>query len=173
MCEDALLQSTFSSILAIDHTRFFRSERGYQGVLYCHLQSQLLGKGLITEEKILEIEYQKTNVHRTHQRPDIIYHIPVEISHSERNVNNFAVWALKLAASPEDAKDDFNKLNQMFKFLNYPLGFFININSKCTMNEYYEGIYPDQLVCFAVQKEDEGISIIGTTIIEGKVTRIF
>ncbi len=60
--------------------------------------------------------------------PDIILHIPTEVSGVGVYENNFAVWALKREATKKGAIEDFKKLDKMFRDLSYPVGFFININ---------------------------------------------
>lgn len=68
--------------------------------------------------------------------------------------NNYAVWALKCRADDDDAADDFWKLDQMFELLNYPLGFFINVNSQSDKLEKYNGLYADRLIGIAVWLEN-------------------
>ncbi|MES2181534.1 MAG: hypothetical protein V4493_05490 [Pseudomonadota bacterium] len=113
-------------------------------------QQQLDKEGLLVDGAILEMEYQKSARHGMGQRPDIIFHIPVEHSNAVVSANNYAVWALKRRASIEDALADFDKLNQMFNYLHYPIGFFINIDTKDPMQHYYSGEYQKQLFSVAV-----------------------
>ncbi len=145
-----IINSTISSLSTISVRRFFRSERGYQGALYCRLNDELEKQGLLNEDQILEMEYQKSSKHGMSQRPDIIFHIPVEHSGARTNENNFAVWALKANASARDAKKDYDKLEEMFRCLDYPLGFFININSEYNHLNTYDGSHGDRLLAFSV-----------------------
>jgi hypothetical protein len=55
------------------------------------------------------------------------------------------VWAFKRNASPEFARADFVKLDEMFAVLNYPIGFFVNIASEHEWLEHYNGKYTDRL----------------------------
>ncbi len=74
------------------------------------------------------MKYQKTERHGLTQRPNIIFHIPTEHSRAGDEQTSMQSAALKHRASVSDAKDDFNKLNQeIFRQLDYPLGFFLNI----------------------------------------------
>jgi hypothetical protein len=105
------------------------------------------------------MEYQKARRHGIGQRPDIILHVPAEISGASVNENNFAVWALKHRSSEDDALDDFKKLKDMFGVLEYPLGFFINIDSTALHLDKYDGDYADRIVNFAVQLDGADVSI--------------
>lgn len=154
-----IIESTISALTAITAPRFFKSERGYQGVFYCKLYEEFENRGLANEDQIIEMEYQKSARHRLSQRPDIIFHIPVE--HSDGNIveNNFAVWALKARANAVAVQEDFEKLDQMFEVLNYPLGFFININTKQHHINLYEGNFKSRVVGFSVWLQDESPQI--------------
>jgi hypothetical protein len=149
-----IIESTRESLAAVSHPRFFRSERGYQGRFYCALQAAFDKRGLLDDgARIIELEYQKGARHGMSQRPDIIYHIPVEVSGKERWANNYAVWALKLESSARAALDDFEKLDGMFASLHYPVGFFININSQQDFLEHYPGSFRDRLYGYCVWLE--------------------
>lgn len=143
---EILVAATEAAIHSVDAARFFRTERGFQGRFYCALQSELDHAGLLTGGAILEIEYQKWAAHGMGQRPDIIFHVPIEHSGTDRNSNNFAVWALKRKATVASACDDFAKLNQMFLQLNYPIGFFVNIDAEEPMAIHYQGEYGGRLL---------------------------
>lgn len=95
---DILIRATEDAIRSVDAARFFQTERGFHGRFYCTLQHQLERAGLIANNAILEMEYQKSQRHGTSQRPDIVFHIPAEYSHALVTENNFAVWALKRRA---------------------------------------------------------------------------
>lgn len=146
---ELLISATESAIRAIDATRFFKTERGFHGRFYCALQTELDRIGLLVDGAILEMEYQKSARHGIRQRPDIIFHVPTEYSGLEVVENNFAVWALKRHATNLEAIEDFNKLDQMFDTLRYPLGFFVNIDSTQPMLDLYAGQHRDRLVALA------------------------
>lgn len=148
---DVLIKATESAIRAVDSTRFFHTERGFQGRFYCALQSELDRAGLLTDGAILEMEYQKSARHGLGQRPDIIFHVPVEYSHDSVDANNFAVWALKRRATDTQAREDFYKLNQMLDELKYPWGFFVNIDASDSKKKVYEGNYKSNLFAVAAQ----------------------
>ena len=148
---EALIAATEAAIRSVDAARFFQTERGFHGRFYCPLQAELDRVGLIAGGAILEMEYQKSARHGLGQRPDIVFHIPAEHSDAGVRANNFAVWALKRRATTIEARDDFDKLDQMFDALEYPLGFFVNIDATDPMREHYTGIYRPRLVAVAAQ----------------------
>jgi hypothetical protein len=132
----------------------------YQGRFYCALQQALENAGVLVGSLILEMEYQKReNLHQTSQRPDIILHIPVEYSGSERYNSNFAVWALKHHRNLREVTEDFIKLDLMFENLRYPMGFLIIIGSDQHMITSYRGKFKDKILSFAVRLENGVISI--------------
>ena len=147
---DKLRDATESALRSVVDVRFFQTERGFHGRFYCALQARLDRLGLIANGAILEMEYQKSARHNLGQRPDIIFHIPTEHSGAGVKDNNYAVWALKHKTNVADAKEDFQKLDQMFDDLHYAFGFFININATNPMREYYEGTYSHRLAAVAV-----------------------
>jgi hypothetical protein len=104
----------------------------------------------LTAERILEMEYQKSARHGTDQRPDIVFHIPAEISRAPVADNNFAVWALKHKASETEANADFGKLDDMCRALRYHLAVFVNISSVRTHLAAYTGRYADRIHSFGV-----------------------
>jgi len=156
---EQLITATESAIRAIDASRFFKTERGFHGRFYCALQTELDRFGLIADGAILEMEYQKSARHGLIQRPDIIFHVPTEHSGFGVVANNFAVWALKRHATNFEAIEDFNKLDQMFDTLRYPLGFFINIDSTQPMLEHYTGQHRDRLVALAACIDGSAVKI--------------
>ena len=95
---------------------------------------------LLSAERILEMEYQKSARHGISQRPDIVFPIPAEISGVPVRDNNFAVWALKHLASLADAEEDFAKLDEMCDALNCLLATFVNVASSKTYLELYKGL---------------------------------
>lgn len=146
---DALITATEEAIRSVGAARFVQTERGFHGRFYCALQAQLEKTDLMVDGAILEMEYQKSRRHDLTQRPDIIFHIPTEHSHSHVKANNFAVWALKRQATVADAQADFRKLDQMFDNLCYPLGFFVNIDTTDPMRAHYTGAHSDRLMTVA------------------------
>lgn len=150
----ALINATESAIRAVDAARFFQTERGFHGRFYCALQEELDYAGLMTNGALLEMEYQKSSRHSLTQRPDIVFHIPTEHSGATVQENNFAVWALKHSASPAKAQADFTRLDEMFRVLCYPLGFFVNIDSADPMRHHYTGDYRKRLMTVATQLFD-------------------
>jgi hypothetical protein len=147
---ELIIASTEAALLSISNPRYFKSERGYQGIFYCKLHDELDSRDLLTEDRIIEMEYQKSDRHGMSQRPDIIFHIPVELSGADRNENNYAVWAFKVNANQGSAQEDFEKLDQMFGVLNYPLGFFINIRTDQNHMNIYGGQFRDGLLGYSV-----------------------
>lgn len=149
---DSLIAATDAALLAVTEDRFLQTERGYQGRFYCALQVELDRYGLLKEPTILEMEYQKSaRRHRIRQRPDIILHIPAEITGSV-TVGNLAVWALKRRASAKDAADDYEKLEEMHRSLNYPWGCFVNIDSTEANPIAYSDVLPSGFSSVAVAK---------------------
>ena len=152
MDKGAFLNVFKDSIGAITNGRYFSSERGYQGALCTELSSRANIEQIFSGYAIVEQEYQKTLIaHGINIRPDIIMHVPYKKGmYSNRRGGNFVVIQLKRKASVHKAKEDFDKIDLMFKELDYPLGIFLNINSANTFFEYYMGNYPERLHCFAV-----------------------
>ncbi|MFC2077968.1 hypothetical protein ACFLTM_04090 [Candidatus Bipolaricaulota bacterium] len=148
--ERLVIQATTEALLSVRNQRFFKSERGYQGRFYCCLQAELEKHGFLQDDDIIEMEYQKGERHDLGQRPDIIFHVPAEISRAPVTENNYAVWALKIGANARKAKEDFDKLDQMFSRLHYPLGIFINIGSEKHHLDAYDGPYAERIHAFAV-----------------------
>ena len=150
MLADKLIAATEEALREVTEARFFRSERGFQGQFLSTLQRSLNRRGLLRGGCILEMEYQKSGRHGMRQRPDIILHIPAEISGGKVTENNFALWALKRRATQTKAREDFCKLDMMFDKLCYPLGFFINIDAKDHLAASYGGKFPERLRTVAV-----------------------
>lgn len=148
---DAIVDATDRALRTPVHPRFLTTERGFQGQFYCHLQQNLKEFGLIQGHQILEQEYPKKGKHNADmQRPDVILHIPSEFSGRPVDQDNFAVWALKIRADAQRARDDFEKLNSMFAGLNYPLGIFVNIGAEEHFANEYKGPFFDRLLTVAV-----------------------
>ncbi|MEO8435312.1 MAG: hypothetical protein ABI596_10490, partial [Pyrinomonadaceae bacterium] len=138
---------------------FFQTERGYHGRLYCGLQNALDKFGILNDQVIIEMKYQKSDRHGTHQRPDIVLHTPAELHDSPVDVGNLAVFALKHQATQSGAQTDFRKLDTMFEQLHYPLGIFINVNSSSHYLNVYDGPYRDRLHSFGVQLDDCEVTV--------------
>ena len=68
-----------------------------------------------------------------------------------------------------DAQNDFNKLDEMFRLLNYFLGFFINIDSNFHHLELYNGNYKDRIFAFAVNLSDNTLHIKQASFIGRKI----
>jgi hypothetical protein len=111
-------------------------------------------KGLLRNGCILEMEYQKSHRHGTGQRPDIVLHVPAEESGAGVTENNYAVWALKRRATKSEAIEDFGKLDVMFGALCYPLGIFVNIDTRHHRAACYSGRFPERLRTVAVRRND-------------------
>jgi hypothetical protein len=167
-----IINSTIEALKSIRQARFFQTERSYQGKLYCELYKELDARGIIIGDVLLEMEYQKSSRHELNrnQRPDIILHIPAELHSAPVHEGNFAVYALKHQASANKAKEDFDKLDDLFENLRYPLGFFINIDSTQHRLNEYTGHYRDRLHAFAVTLvKGEVLTIIHASWIGGEI----
>jgi hypothetical protein len=158
---DKLTDATIQAVKSIRDERFFATERGFHGRLYCALLTVLSDVGIVDGHRILEMEYQKSrNVHGLVQRPDIVLHVPAEVTNADVSANNLAVWALKRHASEAEALDDFGKLDQMFATLQYHFGFFVNIADFRHYSRLYSGPYADRLVCIAAQLDRAEVTVI-------------
>ena len=149
-----------SALEKITDKRYFKTERGYQAQLY----AELYCTGRIPQifhDAIMESEYQKAQVkHNTRIRPDIIIHIPLESGRSNnRCEGNYCAIAIKGDATPGGAKEDFDKLDELFDKLNYGLGIFLNVDSEKTFYDDYKGTHRDKLHCYAVKLDDTGVRI--------------
>lgn len=143
---EKIIAATCEAIRSVKEPRLWETERGFQGGFHNALHACLHKACLLKEGVVLEMEYQKSRRHGMSQRPDIVLHVPSEINVKK---NNFAVWALKHQATRVEAEADFKKLDEMFDRLKYPLGFFINIQSRETMRAHYQGQFCDSLICIA------------------------
>jgi len=153
---DDIIATTKLALGAVNNPRFFTTERGYAGIFYYFLVSGLLNRNRLSldGDAIVEMEYQKDQErHRVRQRPDVIFHIPAELSQRPVAENNFAVWAFKLWGGSRDAEDDFEKLDFMLGDLNYQLGFFINISAGEDYLANYRGRHREKLYGAAVNLE--------------------
>ena len=157
--EKVLLEAIVEALRGVTAPRFFRSERGYHGRLYCTLQEALDRRGILKDGLILEMEYQKGARHRMTQRPDIILHVPAEESMAAVHENNVAVLALKRRASRDDALEDFAKLDEMCGILGYLLAVFVNVDSRDHHLQHYAGPFGDRLHGFAVRPDDGALRV--------------
>ena len=154
-----VVEATRAALHAVREPRFYATERGYHGRFYCALQSEFDRRGWPATGALLEMEYQKSERHNTFQRPDIVLHVPVSHPGTSVRENNFAVWALKRAARVADATDDFAKLDEMFDALDYPLGFFINVDASNPLRSHYTGRHESRLYAAAVAFSSGGIEV--------------
>jgi hypothetical protein len=154
---EEIVAATERALRAVAEPRFWRTERGFQGRFYCALQQALDSEGLLPDGRILEMEYQKSARHSMNQRPDILLHVPAEESKALPSENNFAVWALKRDATLAEASDDFEKLDQMFDLLSYPVGVFVNIAATNDFADAYHGRFPRRLRAVAVSQTADQI----------------
>lgn len=147
----------------MDSPRFFKTERGFQGRFACALYEILNKRQIFPDDTIVEEEYQKRiEPHRTSLRPDLIIHVPFEAGHSSsRKENNFVVFAFKRQASKDDAKDDFEKLDTIFRELEYPLGIFINIDGRSEVFlDKYSGSFKNRIHEFCIRQTNNKLDIL-------------
>jgi hypothetical protein len=126
-----LIDIIIEALKRIRNSRFYSSERGFEGELSSNLKILLFEKNIIPNEAIVEEEYQKTIPnHGIRHRPDILVHIPFEEGITRnRKEGNFVAIELKRKASKKKALRDFSKLNDYINILDYPLGVFVNVSS--------------------------------------------
>lgn len=153
-----IIDATDEALREVAVPRFLRTERGFEGQFYCALQRALEKRGLLQGGRILEMEYQKSDRHGMNQRPDIVLHVPAEESGAGVGENNFAVWALKRHATRSKAREDFEKLDEMFQGLCYPIGIFVNIDAHDSFAHSYDGRFPERLRTVAVWLEDRAVT---------------
>jgi hypothetical protein len=158
----ALLAAIRESLYAITELRLFETERGYQGALIVELSKRLPNLEVSKQGALVEQEYQKKS--RTHGltiRPDIIIHAPFDQRlHTARTEGNFAVFELKRRASATKAEADFQNLLSMMRILQYPLGVFVNIDSKETHFAQMPDVAIGHLVAFAVSLKDGSVFLV-------------
>lgn len=152
---EAIIIATDRALHRAAEPRFLRSERGFHGRFYCTLQHELEARGLLNDDRVLEMEYQKSGRHGMRLRPDIVLHVPAEDSGASIDENNLAVWALKRCSTADRACEDFDKLDEFFERLRYGLGFFVNIGAADNFAEHYRGKFSSRLRTVAVWREAE------------------
>lgn len=142
-----IIESTLLALSAITNPRLFNNERGYAAEFKSVIEPLLAARGLMEKPgALVEVEHQKyQSKHGMVQRPDAIFHVPVEVSGASVKDDNYAVWAFKRRADIDDAWEDFRKLDEMFDTLKYPLGFSVNIGGAEDFLEFYPGPYRDRL----------------------------
>ncbi len=146
------------SLAAVRHPRFYETERGFQGEFLAALRTELPEAGL-PGDAIVEQEYQKRlREHGMTTRPDIIVHVPTLMG-GDRRRGNFLVCELKLAARPEDAQEDFARLDAVLAALDYPLGVFVNVAADETHAGLYQGRFPVRIHCIAVHLNQGRVTI--------------
>ena len=154
------LRGLENAILRVENSRYFETERGYQGALIAELQNELTSFNW--DNAIIEQEYQKRiRPHGIRVRPGIIIHVPFNSDeHNTRGEGNFVVFELKLNARENAALTDLENLSQMCSLLNYPLGVFININASSTHLDKYDGENKDKLVGYSVNLNNDQVSFV-------------
>ena len=142
------------AISKVNHSRYFESERGYQGALIAALQHEM--SEFIWDEAIIEQEYQKRiREHGIRIRPDIIIHVPFNPdSTNTRGDGNFVVFELKLNATESSAVTDYQNLSMMCDELNYPLAIFMNLNGSETYLNNYQGRNRNKIIAYSIKLVD-------------------
>jgi len=163
MDSELIIKVIIEALKRMDSPRFFKTERGFQGRFACALYEIFDAKNIFQDDTIIEEEYQKRiKPHGTRLRPDLIIHVPVESGHSNsRTENNFVVFAFKKQTNKDRAKEDFEKLNELFEKLKYPLGIFININgrSEIFLNKY-SGLFKKIIHEFCITQTNDKLDIL-------------
>ena len=154
---DAMISKVRQALQAIDHPRFFETERGYQGQFNVQLAGLLHGAEL--EGAIVEEEYQKNmKRHGIRRRPDLIVHVPT--AQADRSQGNFTVIQFKRKASARKAKADFEALDEIFDKLKYPFGAFVNIGSSEAFGAAYQGPHQPRIHFFATWQEGNMTKVV-------------
>ncbi|MCZ2808749.1 MAG: hypothetical protein O2V44_05290 [Candidatus Bathyarchaeota archaeon] len=156
---EALVETFRNSLLSITNARFYETERGFQGELSAELRTRL--KKLEINGAIVEQEYQKRmREHGFRIRPDLVIHIPFEGAEFEsRSQGNFVVVELKLRASRNSARADYENLKGMCQKLGYPLAIFINIDSDETFIDECSPPGDGSIHAFAVRLNEGEVQI--------------
>ena len=171
MNTEQIIKIVVKALKNMDSSRFFKTERGFQGRFACALYEILDAESLFPDDIIIEEEYQKRiGNHGTRLRPDLIIHVPVESTHSsDRTENNFVVFAFKKQADEDEAKEDFKKLNEIFEVLKYPLGIFVNINGPESFLDGYSGSFKNRIHEFRVTQNNDKFNILHAYFQDNKV----
>ncbi|MBN1638533.1 MAG: hypothetical protein JW866_06190 [Ignavibacteriales bacterium] len=143
--------------------RYYRTERGYVSEFYRLLYYAIEQNQIFPKNTILESEVQKRALdhYGVTQRPDLLIHIPIETGLTDNaNENNFVCFAFKLNGNFRKVNNDFEKLEQMFQYLNYELGVLINIGSYPQIYlDRYLGNYKNRIHEFSVGLADRNVEI--------------
>ena len=156
-----MVELVIEALGGVRNSRFFETERGYQGDLIANLKRVLDAHQseyeiLDMNEVIVEQEYQKTlERHGLRYRPDIIVHRPATGDGDVRE-GNVCILECKLEATVHQARQDFRKMDQFFEVLHYRQEIFININSENAFGEEYNGEFRERIHFFAAS-ENQGI----------------
>jgi len=172
MDSELIVKVIIEALKHMDSPRFFKTERGFQGRFVCALYKIFDAKNIFQDDTIIEEEYQKRIAHHgTQLRPDLIVHVPVESSHSrDRTEKNFIVFAFKRQANENKAKEDFKKLNEIFKNLGYQLGIFININGYPDIFlSKYSGNFKNRIHEFCITQTNDKLDIFHAYFQNNKV----
>lgn len=161
MDSNELLNVIAAALTSVTDPHYYEDERGFQGEFYAQLRLRLQDMAL-PEGAVLREEYQKRLAeHGLRIRPDIILHEPFDPGrHSGRYEGNHAVMELKRRATPVAAADAFTNLVAMIDALNYPLGFFINIDSTKTWAEWVPEAHRARIVCLAAHFDEHGEPVV-------------
>jgi len=164
-------QMVLTSLYEISSSRFFNTERGFQGRFLIAFNKQLEKREIFPEGTIIEEEYQKSKkLHEIKQRPDLVVHVPIESSpSSNRKENNFIVFAFKLDGNKAKVLKDFENLDEMINKLHYKTGIFININSLNSFLADYNGPNKDKLQEFCIRQLEGKLKIRYAYFVEGKI----
>ncbi|CAI1847409.1 Uncharacterised protein [Serratia fonticola] len=140
----------------IKHTRYYETERGYQGELYAELRKILPDLGW--DNAIVEQEYQKKiREHNIRIRPDIIIHVPFDPNlNNTRGDGNFVTFELKLGRNLTEtqALNDYQSLAIMCEELSYPYAVFIVIDGNTTYFNKYDGPHKEKILAYNVNIVD-------------------
>ena len=152
----SLVDATRESLRAIAIPRFFETERGYQAELLAELRKRLPTILALHDNAIIEQEYQKrVAVHGLNIRPDLVIHVPFdEERHPDRKRGNYACFELKRKATATEARADYENLSRLMGALNYPVGIFINLDSRETHISEAPKAAVGQFFSFAVSLRD-------------------
>jgi len=160
---DQIIRLLANSIrLTLTNERYWKSERAFQSEFYCILKEQCGVKNLFPKDAIFETEYQKRlDLHNLRRRPDLIVHIPTEMTNADVRENNYLVVQFKVKATLRKAIADFKKINELIAKLNYPMGVFINVDSegKAFLGTYSKGEYKEKIHELSVYIKYEEIVI--------------
>jgi len=162
MNQEKIIKIVAKALKNMDSSRFFKTERGFQGRFACALYERFDAKKIFQDDTIIEEEYQKRiKNHGTRLRPDLIIHVPVESTHSsDTTENNFVVFAFKKQADEDKAKEDFKKLDEIFRVLKYPLGIFVNINKAKSFLNKYSGSFKNRIHEFCIRQTNDKLDIL-------------